>query len=116
MNKVTPLVVVPARECMCAGEAQRWPGVAVPPRGLPRRPLLCLAPERRAPPGQSAGARLKNKGQGRRGFSLQLWGSPTPGRGGREGDRGCAAASGRASFPAAARAGRRRAGGGPWFP
>lgn len=98
MNKVTPLVVVPGRECMSAGEAQRSPGVAVPPRRLRRRPLLCLAPGR-------GGRPLIERRPGRERLLPSPSGVPRPGR--REGDGGRAASSGRAFFPAAARAGGR---------
>lgn len=100
MNKVTPLVVVPGRECMSAGEAQRSPGVAVPPRRLRRRPLLCLAPGR-------GGRPLIERRPGRERLLPSPSGVPRPGR--REGDGGRAASSGRAFFPAAARAGGRGA-------
>lgn len=59
MNKVTPLVVVAVRECMCAGQRSgAGGGGPCPPRsGMPRRPRLCLAPAPRAPaPGTKARA------------------------------------------------------------
>lgn len=86
---------------MWAGEAQRWPGVAVPPAAPP--PLSVAA-------GAVCGRPLmRTKARAGKASPFNFGGPPAPGRDGREGGRGCTAPSGRASFPAAARAGGRGA-------
>lgn len=78
MNKVTPLVVVAVRECMCAGQrGGAGGGGPSPPRG---------GRHAAAPPPLSrpcaVGTRSRNKGQGKRAFPFGFGGPPPRGEGG----------------------------------
>lgn len=136
MNKVTPLVVVAVRECMCAGQ-RGGAGGGCPSRlgagGVPRRPRLCLAPAPRAPaPGTKARARglfpwvlgvprLGARAEGRRPRPRRSLGArrpllPSRSAGGREGGPGFGDVPGlplprRGQFPAVGE-GRRAPGAG----
>lgn len=112
MNKVTPLVVVAVRECMCAGQrGGAGGGGPSPPRG---------GRDAAAPPPLSrpcaAGTRFRNKGQGKRAFPFGFGGPPPRGEGG--GTETAAAPLPRGAPPPPPQPQRGRAGGregGPGF-